>query len=177
MAEARKPESPAAAGGASPPAPKAPPATVPLGKLPRGLRRLLEILPEREWMQIRAFRVESDEAYNKLHDAIHELRQALEDLFSLSALGAHRRESPTAGGKVPDDAGGAGAFPSRRPGGITGVCLMSAPREAPEEPRKESRRGKHRNPRSLANLIPNARGRSAGRPHSFRAESAREALV
>ena len=48
-----------------------------------------------------------------------------------------------------------------------------SPLENPtEEPRKESRRGKHRNPRSLANLIPHARGGPAGRPHSFRVESA-----
>jgi len=123
--------------------------TVPVGKLSGGLKKLLVTLPERDWMQIRAFHVESDEegqlldmvpsvnramkvcpsqvirrlrmkeitaqeldeAYNKLHDAIHGLRQALQELFKLAAV-PHERPGnendrakaapakPPAGGKV-----------------------------------------------------------------------------
>lgn len=54
-----------------------------------------------------------------------------------------------------------------------------APQERAPEPLEAgvpaaSRRGKHRNPRSLANLIPNARGRARGTEsaHSLRVESA-----
>jgi len=42
--------------------------------------------------------------------------------------------------------------------------------DSPEAPPKESQRGKHRSPRSLANLIPNARGAAAKKAPFFSSE-------
>ncbi|HXG63419.1 MAG TPA: hypothetical protein VNO22_18755 [Planctomycetota bacterium] len=93
-------------------------------KLPPGLRRLLENVPERDWPRIRAFHIQTDEeaelaatlplarraielcppkmiarirakeitgtqvdeAYRKLHDSIHAVREALLQLFEIAGV-------------------------------------------------------------------------------------------
>lgn len=151
--------------------PSAPPGETPLHSLPEAvpverlslsLKNLLRTLPEHEWNQIRAFRVESDEegqllemvprvnramkicpgqvirrlnmkkitaqeideAYNRLHDALHGVRQALQELFKLAEIpcgrpGDQQNGQPKAApvGKSPAGGKASGPLPDPSQGG------------------------------------------------------------